>query len=109
MKNETRKTKRTTAKAKSPNSSTPKTCRGTGRKRAVLTKVNEEMYNCLKSLQKKLGYNSIYSLVEGLICLQLRCIRDYPDFHGGKELEKFEDLEDMLEMYLKNRIPLDLS
>lgn len=67
------------------------------------------MYNRLKSLQEKLGYKSLYSLVEGLIYLQLRCIRDYPDFHEGKELERFEDLEDMLEMYLENRIPLELS
>ena len=81
----------------------------TGRKRAILTKVNDETYMKLKGLQEKLGYNSIYSLVEGLIYLELRCIRDYPSFHGGKVPEKFSDIEDMLDMYSKYRIPLELE
>lgn len=72
--------------------------------RPVLTKVSEEKYRQLVDLQNKLGYKSIYDLLRGLIYLELRCITDYPVFHGGKELERFEDLEDMLEMYQYNRI-----
>lgn len=81
----------------------------TCQKRAVLTKVDEGTYNKLKELQARLGYGSMYALVEGLVYLQLRCIRDYPSFHDGREPERFSDLEDMLEMYSKHRIPLDLS
>lgn len=78
-------------------------------KKSVLTKLSEEKYMRLKELQEKLGYKSMYSLLEGLIYLQLRCMRDYPDFHGGRKPEKLSDLEDMLEMYYIHRIPLDLS
>lgn len=79
------------------------------KKVSILTKIDEARYNQLKELQHRLGYKSMYSLLEGLVYLQLRCIRDYPSFHGGKAPEKFEDLEDMLEMYMIHRIPFELS
>ena len=72
--------------------------------RPVLTKVSEERYRQLVELQKKLGYKSVYELLGGLIHLELRCMRDYPDFHDGKEPASFSDLEDMLEMYQAHRI-----
>lgn len=73
-------------------------------KKSVLTKVSEERYRELVELQKKLGYKSVYELLGGLIHLELRCMRDYPDFHDGKEPTSFSDLEDMLEMYQAHRI-----
>lgn len=70
----------------------------------ILTKLSEERYQELVRLKDKLGYESIYDLVKALVHLELRCMEDYPKFHGGKSATCMDDLKDMLIIYQERRI-----